>query len=217
MQLVARVRARGLGEVARLVVDRAREEISSGDTLLFLVRDSSSEAPASDELEFRAAAGADDERYARDIGTDSASTFRARLTPGTTCYIVEDRERFLHATWVTTDRSWAREIRAFLVPPAGDAYIYESFTRDDARGRGIYPFALGNILATLSSTGVARAWIAVEEHNTPSRRSINKAGFTFAFALPYRRRWGRLTIDDPRGPEAEIGRTFVQARKTRGK
>lgn len=216
-QLAARVRSRGVKEVAVLVWGRIKEEVSSGETLHFLVRETSSDAPPSDELAFREATEADAESYARDVGTDSAQTFRSRLTPGTRCFVVEADGRLLHASWITTERSWAREIRGWLVPPAGDAYIYESFTHPDARGRGIYPFALAHILAMLRKEGVGRAWIAVEEHNPPSRRAIDKAGFTFAFAVSYRRKLGRFTLYPPSGPEAEVGQTFVQAHKGREK
>lgn len=216
-QLGARVRSRGIKEVALLTWSRTKEEISSGETLHFLVKETSPNAPTSDDLSFRAATDADAERYARDVGTDSPQTFRSRLTPRTRCFVVEADDRFVHASWVTTERSWAREIRGWLVPPHGDAYIYESFTHPDARGRGIYPFALASILATLCSEGVRRAWIAVEEHNPPSRRSIDKAGFTFAFAISYRRKLGRFTLYPATGPEAQVGQTFVQAHKGREK
>ena len=54
--------------------------------------------------------------------------------PTCMCFVVEDGDRFLHSSWVTTTGAWTREIRAYLCPPQGDAYVYESFTRADARG-----------------------------------------------------------------------------------
>ena len=216
LRLATRVKARGLGEVGHLVADRTREAISSGDTLLFLTRDTAQDGDESEGLSWRWATAEDSARYAHDIGTDSPTTFRSRLTSGTRCFLVESDGRFLHATWVTTEGSWARELRAYIVPPPGEAYIYESFTRADARGRGIYPFALGNILRSLRDDGIARAWIAVEEDNAASRRSIHKAGFEFAFAITYSRRWGRISVKPATGPQADVGQTFIR-RKGREK
>lgn len=213
----ARVRARGAGEVISLVRQRLREEIHSGDTLLFLVRDATPMEREGPGLRFKRADASDAERYARDIGTDSATTFRSRLTGGTRCFIVEDASKILHASWVTTEKAWAREIRGYLIPPPGGAYVYESFTRADARGRGIYPSALVNIISVLARERLNEVWIAVEADNAPSRRAIEKAGFVFAFELSYRRRWGRLTLDPPQGPRAEVGRAFVQLGRSREK
>jgi RimJ/RimL family protein N-acetyltransferase len=212
-----RIRTRGPKEVFSLALQRAREEIHSGDTLLFLVRPATHETREGPGLHFKQATPEDADRYARDIGTDSATTFRSRLTPGTRCCLVEDGDKILHASWVTSEASWAREIRGWLVPPPGGAYVYESFTRSDARGRGIYPFALANIVSILADEGSSEVWIAVEADNAPSRRAIDKAGFTFAFELEYRRRWGRLTIDPPRGPRAKDGATFVRRGRGREK
>ena len=206
---VNRVRTRGLGEVATLAFGRVKEWLGSSDDLVMFVRDAAPGAPGRNDLEFRAASPADGVRYARDIGTDSAGTFSRRLSDGTHCFIVEDDRRLLHASWVTTSGAWTRELRAYLVPPPGDAYIYESFTRADARGRGVYPFALDSIVAWAAATGVRRLWVAVEEHNPPSLRSVTKAGFTEAFRLPFSRRWGRLRIGAATGPRAEIAAAFL--------
>jgi RimJ/RimL family protein N-acetyltransferase len=116
----------------------------------------------------------------------------------------------LHSSWVTTTGAWTREIRAYLAPPSGDAYVYESFTRADARGRGIYPFALAGILTAMSEQGLSKVWVGVESDNAPSRRAIAKAGFEEAFTLGFERRLGRLTIDEPHGPLAEQARHFVR-------
>jgi RimJ/RimL family protein N-acetyltransferase len=214
---VARVRARGLREVWNLSRERIREQISSGDTLLFLVRSAEHVGTDDTSLIFKQAEASDAELYARDIGTDSAATFQRRLTVGTRCFLVTDGGKLLHASWVATDRSWAREIRAYLVPPPGSEYVYESFTRADARGRGIYPFALKNIVSIAAKDGLEKVWIAVEADNEPSKKAISKAGFELAFEVSYRRRWGRLTIDAPTGPEAETGKRFIHQAQGREK
>lgn len=160
---------------------------------------------------FRPATEADAAAYARDIATDSQRTFRERLSTDTRCYLVESRGRLLHASWVTTASAWTAELNAFVSPPPGDAYIYESFTRPETRGRGIYPFALDNICADLAERGIPRAWIAVEATNAPSVRAISKAAFQPAFEIAFRRRRGKVQVDRPMGARAALAEGFVSS------
>ena len=188
---------------------RTKEWFSSSDDLVMFVRIAVSDRPERDDLTFRVASVAEGPRYARDIGTDSAATFARRLSERTHCFIVDDGTTILHASWVTTAGAWTRELRAYLIPPTGDAYVYESFTRADARGRGVYPFALANILAWATSAGIGRVWVAVEEHNPASLRAVTKAGFEEAFRLRFSRRFGRLTIGTASGPLADAAAGFL--------
>ena len=204
-----RAKHRGLGEVLSLATGRAKEWFSSSDDLVMFVRDAMPGAPDNTTLSFRQASPSDGSRYARDIGTDSAATFARRLSDDTHCFVVDDGTTLLHASWVTTGGAWTRELRAYLVPPPGEAYIYESFTRADARGRGVYPFALANILGWAASRGIARVWVAVEEHNPPSLRAVAKAGFEEAFRLPFTRSFGRLRIGAASGPDAQKARALL--------
>lgn len=208
-----RARARGIGETAGAFWNGLKGALRSEGKLLFLVRDAVGETNYRDDLSFRALTAADAARYARDIGTDSATTFRQRLSPWTQCFVVEGDGRLLHASWVTTARAWTSEVRGFISPPVGDAYIYESFTHPETRGRGIYPFALTSICAELGRQHVARAWVGVEADNRSSIRAIAKGGFREAFELGFHRTWGRVRIDDPTGPLAAQGRTMVTRRR----
>lgn len=210
-KLWARGRARGWGEVARLAADRLKEEIRSEDTLIFFLRPTAGDwMPSGSEktpdLSVVRADEAHAATYERDIGTDSAVTFSARLDKATRCYLVMDGERALHATWVTTGLSWVRELRRYFSPPDGSAYVYESFTRADARGRGIYPFALRGICEDLNTGGVEKVWVAVEDDNPASLKSVSKAGFEEAFVISYRRRWGAIAVSEPRGENADLCR-----------
>lgn len=173
---------------------------------MILARDTAPTAPAAAELVFREASAADAVAYARDIGTDSRATFTARLSDATRCFLVEADGRLVHATWMTTMAAWTREVGGYLRPPAGDAYVYESFTRADARGRGVYPFALGNIAATLHKRSIKRVWIGVESDNAPSLRAVAKAGFEPSFAISYRRSVGKLHVDAPNCRESAFDR-----------
>jgi ribosomal protein S18 acetylase RimI-like enzyme len=201
--------------VLSLVVSRLREAVSSHETLVVLAR-ATGEAPRSDgaTATLRPLGAEDATLYARVIGTDSAASFRARLSPATRCYAVEDEGRVLHSSWVTTDCAWTRELRAFVCVGSGDAYVYESYTRAEARGRGVYPFALREICRALAYQKVARLWVAVEASNAPSLRAVSKAGFERVFAVAYGRRLGRVTIELPEGVKADTA-AVGRRKKTR--
>ncbi len=203
LRLAARVAARGPGEIVGVARARVAEWIRSEEELIMLVRPAAAPTPAfrhDDDLALREAGPADGALYARAIGTDSAATFRRRLTPTTRCFVVERGDELLHASWVTTGAAWTREIRAYLVPPPGDAYVYESFTSPEARGRGVYPFALAGISSWAAAGGIGRVWVAVEGGNEPSYRAITKAGFEPSYSVRYARTWGRLKLRAERPP-----------------
>lgn len=190
--------------MAGVARDRAREWFRSEEELIMLVRPAAGPVPEfrhDPGLAFRAATRDDGPLYARTIGTDSEGTFRRRLTPTTQCFFVFGGDELLHASWVTTGAAWTREIAAYIVPPERDAYVYESFTRPEARGRGVYPFALRGICAWGAEAGVERVWVGVESGNAPSLKAIRKAGFEPAYEMRYGRRLGRLTLVVEKPPD----------------
>lgn len=149
--------------------------------------------------------------YARDIGTESPRTFRARLSDATRCWLVTEGSRLIHASWVTSEAAWTRELRRWVSPPEHDVYIYESFTMAAARGRGAYPRALAGIASWATGADIGRLWVAVEKDNAASLRAVAKAGFGVSYEVGYRRRWGRLTIDLPAGEMADCARTMIRS------
>jgi hypothetical protein len=209
-KIANRIKGRGAGEVLGLAGQRVREWVASGDELIFLVRPTGGEAPDHNSLVFEEASVEDADRYARDVGTDSAATFSKRLSGRTSCFLVSSGDLIVHATWMTTAAAWTRELRTYVVPPAGDAYVYESFTRVEARGKGAYPFALLHIASRLGERGLKQVWVGVEAHNEPSLRAVSKSGFEEAFHIGYRRRLGRLYVERPVGRLAEVGRSLFR-------
>lgn len=201
LKILNRVRARGVGEVLALGTERVKQYLSSSEELIILARPSGGPPPPSEDLRFEAATANNGVRYARDIGADSASTFAARLTDDTHCFLVSSDGRILHATWVTTRAAWARELHGYFVVPPGDCYVYESFTRGDARGKGVYPFALKSICAWASAQDLRRVWVGVEATNAPSLRAVGKAGFEPELTITFRRNVGRLEVSGGRCSE----------------
>lgn len=206
---VARARSRGFAEAAASIGTGVRSLLTSNGILEFLARATEDDRRERDDLVFRAAGFADAGAYAASIGTDSPGTFRARLSDATSCYLVLTGDRIAHASWVTTKAAWTAELRALVTPPPGAAYVYESFTAPELRGRGIYPFALRCICAELSARGVKEAWIGVDATNVPSVRAITKAGFEPALSVAYRKRWGRIQVGPVGGRRAEEAATLL--------
>ena len=204
-----RLKARGPAEILALAWERTRDWFRSGGTLIVFVVEAEPRVSDIPGVTFREATTADRHRYARDIGTDSESSFRSRLSEDTRCFLVDDGTLLVHASWVTTERAWTRELATYLSPPDGDAYIYESFTRPEARGRGIYPYVLRNIVSWTAEHGLRRAWVAVEAHNHPSIRSVTKAGFDEAFRISFTRRWGHVKVGVPYGSDPSEASTFM--------
>ena len=206
LKVLTRARTRGPREVLATGLARLREFISSGDEIVILVRLAGSPPglPERDDLEFVKATPEDGARYARDIGTDSASTFAARLSETTHCFLVTDKGNVLHATWATTRSAWTRELGGYLVVPDGDCYVYESFTREDARGKGVYPFGLKGICAWAATQGLQRVWVGVEAGNAASLRAVAKAGFEPQLTIAFRRSVGRLEVTGGRCPPERI-------------
>lgn len=211
---LARLRSRGPREVTELWLARVPETLWSRAALLFFARPTEGgprHSPRPD-LELRCATPEDGAGYERCVGTDSARTFRRRVTEDTDCYLVLRGRDIVHASWVTRGAAWTREVRRYVVPPAGEAYVYESFTAAGERGRGIYPFALTGICDSLRATASA-LWVAVEDRNLASLRAVTKAGFEVEMELSYSRRVGLATVDAPRplGPRGRAGPVLLSA------
>jgi hypothetical protein len=159
LKMVARAKARGPGEVVSLFVGRTRDAISSADVLKMYQRrtDTRQETSVRPTFVFREGGASDGAAYARDIGTESPETFRRRLADGTHCFLVLTDDLVVHTSWMTTDKAWTREVASYVCPPPGEGYIYESFTRPELRGQGIYPFALERITNWMVHHGLTRA------------------------------------------------------------
>jgi GNAT superfamily N-acetyltransferase len=206
-KVLVRLRHRGLREVAGVGFERIRDWIGSSDTLIFLARQAEGDLPEPKHapgLELVEATVSDGGLYEDLIGTDSATTFRFRVEAGSRCFFVSDGRSYVHSTWVTEEAAWTRELRRYFCPPPGDAYVYESFTRPEARGLGVYPFALAEICDRLASEKKGLVWVGVEEDNPSSRKAITKAGFEEQFRVRYARKVGFLRVDEPIGDGVKL-------------
>lgn len=204
LKVFNRARTRGLREVLATGLARLREFVSSANEIVIFARAAGGDLPEGHDLTFVKASPEDGARYARDIGTDSASTFAARLSDTTHCFLVTDGDRVLHSSWATTRSAWTRELGGYLIVPEGDCYIYESFTRADARGRGVYTYGLKGICAWAAERGLHRTWVGVESNNAASLRAVAKGGFEPQLTISFRRSVGRLEVTGGKCPQEAI-------------
>lgn len=205
-------------EVGRSVAGSLKAFRRSQGVIRFLERPAEEpDASPPKDVIVRQATPADAEAYARDIATDSPFTFVSRLGDGTACYLALDGDRLVHATWVTTRAAWIGELGRYFVPEPGSAYVYESFTSPDVRGRGIYPAVLRHIALATGDEGVRTLWIGVGSDNGSSIRAIEKAGFRPAFDVSFDIKWGRIDIPSVTGPRAgEVERMIRKRSPAKG-
>jgi GNAT superfamily N-acetyltransferase len=182
-----------------------RVRLWSDLVLVVLERSAGGVAAPLPEIEIREAGPEDAPAYQTDIGTDPAATVVQRLSaPGSSCWVARAEGRIVHASWVETVAAWMGEAERLFLVPSGDAYIYESFTRPEMRGRGVYPAVLATLSERLGARGIARLWIAAETTNAPSLRAIEKAGFSEAFRIEVVRRLGRVEVRMPSGVAPQL-------------
>lgn len=118
---------------------------------------------------------------------------KRRLGLGDQCFVALTEGRVAHYSWVQF--SGAHEIRdagCRVEVQRGHVWVYHCRTADWARGRGIYPFVLTQILAECKSQNTQAAWIYTGSENIASQNGIVKAGFAFHQELSALKMFGRV-------------------------
>ena len=117
-----------------------------------------------------------------------------RLGKNNLCYCVVRSGILAHYTWVQTSGRH-RILRAgrYKEISPGEFWIYECWTSDSERGRGIYPSVLSRVVRDHFERGLQEGVIYTTPQNVPSQRGILKAGFHHSQTL-YSIRLGRYYI-----------------------
>lgn len=107
-----------------------------------------------------------------------------------------ERGTLVHYGWTTMPQERAPDAALGLefIPPAGSAALWDYFTHPAARGRGLYLESLRQCLHdAVELDGATQAFIYVDAANGPSRRVIERAGFSYRGSLVSVRRllWTR--------------------------
>jgi GNAT superfamily N-acetyltransferase len=129
-----------------------------------------------------------------------------RLERGCRAFAVCVDDRPAAYCWVSTGPEWIGEIRLQLRPAGGEAYLWNCFTLDPHRRRGMFQALLVQVAARLKAEGTRRLWIA--EAGGPAVPALPAAGYRPVVVIR-ERRWGpvrRLLVTPAReaGPEAVV-------------
>lgn len=110
--------------------------------------------------------------------------FTSRLRAGDRCFCAFLDDLPVHARWVAMRPVRIPELDRWFVPGKQEAYVYDSFTAPDFRGRRAIDVARRVMNATLHAEGIGRAWNYILSDNVSSLRglsSVQRKVFTIPF------------------------------------
>ena len=115
-------------------------------------------------------------------------------------YGVYSGEKLAHVSWLLPPAAVAQEQPKFLDLQDGDAEITGSETLPGYRGKGLYPFAIQQIIQVAEHLGIRRIYMKARKENLPSQAGILRAGL---------RQTGVITVVTP---PAISSKTFILRR-----
>lgn len=90
----------------------------------------------------------------RDRPDEVAREIRRRFERGDRCIVARDNEgRYLHTRWVSVRPTYIPELGRCVAPRAGQAYMYDGYTRPEARGKGVDGAIRAFIFARMRDAG----------------------------------------------------------------
>jgi hypothetical protein len=115
----------------------------------------------------------------REIGPVDAGELAKRVARGDLCHVARlDGGRPVHFAWVQrTGRHHMEPAGVWFNVEATQAWIYDCYTAEWGRGRGVYTGVLAAILTGLQQSGARAACIYTTQSNTASQRGIDRVGF----------------------------------------
>lgn len=114
-----------------------------------------------------------------------------RFREGQACAVAHDGSEVVAYCWLATTPVRVAEIGHLVVPGGEDVYLYDAFTVEAWRGRGLFTALLAELLAFARARGRQRALIFALARNRASCRAIERAGFE-VFRTAWRVRLGGL-------------------------
>lgn len=101
----------------------------------------------------------------------------ARIARGERCFAARRASEVVSARWVATSRGWIEYLGTWLPLEPGEAYLYESFTLPELRGRGISPAVGTRFARALADEGARRVLAAVLRESREGTRAYEKVGY----------------------------------------
>jgi hypothetical protein len=101
----------------------------------------------------------------------------ARLDRGERCFGSLRDGALVASRWVATGAAEADYLRLGLRLPAGDAWVFDSWTDPLERGRGLAAEASTELGRALAACGVTRLVVIVMPGNRPGRAAVVRSGY----------------------------------------
>jgi GNAT superfamily N-acetyltransferase len=128
----------------------------------------------------------------------------ARMARGCRCFGAWLGEELAGYGWLSTKPEWIGELELTITPRAGEAYIWNCFTLEHLRRRGVLRALLAGIRERARDERLSRLWIGSVA--IPAERAFGPSGFTpalhFASELIVGYRW--LQVAPPVGVDPEL-------------
>jgi len=110
-------------------------------------------------------------------------TYDARLARGDRCWVARQDGRVVSSRWVTLGPAAVDSTGVRCTLPAGYAYVHDSFTSADVRGRRVGPSAATRLAEALAAEGCRMLVAFVEAGNHWAVRNAENSGYAEAGSL----------------------------------
>jgi GNAT superfamily N-acetyltransferase len=128
----------------------------------------------------------------------------ARMSRGSRCFGAWLEDELAGYAWLSTKPEWIGELELTITPRAGEAYVWNCFTVERLRRRGVLRALLAGIRARAREEGFNRLWIGSVA--IPAEKAFGPSGFTpallFASELIAGYRW--LQVQPAAGADPEL-------------
>jgi hypothetical protein len=105
----------------------------------------------------------------------SEEMLRDRKERGDVCYVALDsQDKIVHSHWVSITSGYIPELDLELVLGGAEAYMYNSMTRPDLRGRGLFAGVRNFLVKDLNAEGLKRIFFYVRGDNCIGLRSESR-------------------------------------------
>jgi GNAT superfamily N-acetyltransferase len=118
------------------------------------------------------------ERESLDSGSaPGLSEIRRRLNAGQLCFIARCQGRIVSSAWMALGRAWIDYLACEVLLAPDDAYLYESYTLPDYRGRGVPTERSRQEVEYLRRKGCRRMIAVISPENRAAVRHAERAGW----------------------------------------
>lgn len=108
-----------------------------------------------------------------------------RFANGDLCFIVHDGQRCLGFTWAHTGDCYIRGAAERLTLDPHSVYLYNIFTVEEMRGKGIYDAIQEKFFRYYKEKQVMRVYAMIEKDNLIIKNILLKAGFMIKTHIHY--------------------------------